>query len=815
MSHEVLMFDISPETKMVLSSPFFLLLLLLIPRPIPSTRVGDGWGTSVWYGWALYAAPGEVEQLSKAFRVVRTDILWSTVERAGSCGTFDFSHYYDPHLALMQAHNLTVVWIVDYANAACGGSAGDHLTCSSPKCIAAYAAYAAAIVERYAGNSITWECMNEPDGMGNDAPNAISALCTAAGAHFASAGEAWVGPAVSNLAFWDTRGVPGGGIQYLNDSFAAGLLHSLTAVSVHPYRPQPPETALPDYAKVRALLAAHGKPLLPVVQSEWGYTSTIADAAGHACWGRAVSAQTQGKYLVRQWLTNLLAGIHTSVNYAWQDGGNGVNDCESNYGAVLGTANATGNASLPFPPKPAYTAALAAQNTVGEAAAFVGRVGAAASPTAPAADLFVLEFAGGPLAPTSFAAWSTARVTCAAPAARLACGGGAGATEAACIAAGCCFDYNTTLPSCYAAAPPVQTTFPAPPLTCFAVTTGFGGDGGELCADAMGALHINLTDAPVYLVAHQHHRGSTGGAASSSCVRTATQSISGAAYGLVATDATALCAVHDPCIVEEGGVLYVFSTDAGAPPSPPLLRVRTSADQGVHWATGGAVFPALPAWAAEKVPRATGIWAPDASLVNGRWCLYYAVSSFGSSGSVIGLATTASLASPNWVDEGLVIESTEGSGFNAIDPNLVEDTSVSPPAYWLVFGSFWSGIHMIRIDPASGKPAAWNSTVVPLARRAPPDALEGAFLVPRGGAHFLFVSWDYCCRGAASNYSVRVGKSVAGIEGPYIDRTGVQMMEGGGSLVVGGGFGWAAGGGAGVPQIQNGRERNYYGDARI
>ena len=272
-------------------------------------------------------------------------------------------------------------------------------------------------------------------------------------------------------------------------------------------------------------------------------------------------------------------------------------------------------------------------------------------------------------------------------------------------------------------------------------------------------------------------------------------SISGAAWALVAADDTAVCAVHDPTLArDEAGVLWVVSTDAGAPPAPPLLRLRASGDGGRTWATRGAVFERLPAWAAAAVPAATGLWAPDLSFVAGRWLLFYSVSSFGSQRSAIGLAMSATLAGGGaWVDAGAVLASAPGAGedYNAIDPSVADDGE----NVWLVYGSFWGGIHAVPLDAGSGKPAA-NATPTVLARRPAPDALEGAFLLPRPDAYYLFVSWDYCCRGVSSNYSVHVGRSPR-IDGPYVDRAGAPMLDGGGSLFVGGGHGWAAGGGPG------------------
>jgi arabinan endo-1,5-alpha-L-arabinosidase len=47
----------------------------------------------------------------------------------------------------------------------------------------------------------------------------------------------------------------------------------------------------------------------------------------------------------------------------------------------------------------------------------------------------------------------------------------------------------------------------------------------------------------------------------------------------------------------------------------------------------------------------------------------------------------------------------------------------------------------------------------------------------------LFVSFDRCCRGADSTYKVVVGRSQS-VTGPYVDKEGRSMLEGGGSLLI-------------------------------
>ena len=244
--------------------------------------------------------------------------------------------------------------------------------------------------------------------------------------------------------------------------------------------------------------------------------------------------------------------------------------------------------------------------------------------------------------------------------------------------------------------------------------------------------------------------------------------------------------VHDPVIIKEGDTYYVFCT--GGRPGQGVIPIRTSKDLR-QWTLAGYVFPKLPEWATTEIPGATGAWAPDISLYNGKYHLYYAVSTFGSRNSAIGLATNRTLdpRSPQyqWVDEGLVLRSYQDKDdWNAIDPNLfIEDKN----NVWLNWGSFWGGIKMRRVDPATGKLSAKDSTLYSLASRPREQpiggSIEAPFLVRHGDYFYLFVSFDRCCRGVNSTYNVVVGRS-RNVLGPYVDKDGKPMTEGGGSLVI-------------------------------
>ncbi len=103
--------------------------------------------------------------------------------------------------------------------------------------------------------------------------------------------------------------------------------------------------------------------------------------------------------------------------------------------------------------------------------------------------------------------------------------------------------------------------------------------------------------------------------------------------------------------------------------------------------------------------------------------------------------------------------------------------------WWLSFGSFWGGIQTIEIDPATGKRLLKNNTRYSLARRTASPAIEAAYIYLHGEYYYLFVSFDQCCQGLRSTYHIAVGRS-SSVTGPYYDRAGVAMSEGGGTIVL-------------------------------
>ena len=237
---------------------------------------------------------------------------------------------------------------------------------------------------------------------------------------------------------------------------------------------------------------------------------------------------------------------------------------------------------------------------------------------------------------------------------------------------------------------------------------------------------------------------------------------------------------HDPSIAKDRDTYYLYTTGTGIPFS-------YSKDLK-HWTAGGAVFSQAPTWIASVVPAAhNSIWAPDIVKYHGRWLLFYAVSTFGRNQSAIGVAgnTTLDPHSPayRWVDEGEVISTHPGDNWNAIDPNFCVDKQGAP---WLAAGSFWSGLKLMSLDRETYKPVA-GAALIPIAQRPVTPEVRGAIEAPYIHRHseyyYLFASFDFCCRGTGSTYNVRVGRS-RDITGPYLDRDGISMLQGGGTQLL-------------------------------
>ena len=237
------------------------------------------------------------------------------------------------------------------------------------------------------------------------------------------------------------------------------------------------------------------------------------------------------------------------------------------------------------------------------------------------------------------------------------------------------------------------------------------------------------------------------------------------------------CLVRDPStIVKRGDTYWIYGTGRGTE--------QFSSKDKLHWIDRGSALPTPPDWLAKASPESKNeVWAPDVHFYHGKYWLYSAYSHWGTNNSAIGLATSTTLAPNSWVEQGLVVASHDGGDVNAIDPCIFEDADGKP---WLSYGSYVSGVKLIRLDPDTGLASATDKTLYSIAARqsGPGAAVEASYITFHDGYYYLFVNWDACCAGSKSNYNIRMGRSHA-VTGPYLDKNGKDMALGGGTLFLG------------------------------
>lgn len=261
--------------------------------------------------------------------------------------------------------------------------------------------------------------------------------------------------------------------------------------------------------------------------------------------------------------------------------------------------------------------------------------------------------------------------------------------------------------------------------------------------------------------------------------------------------------VHDPTLFEDKGTYYVFSTGR-FDPSPGITDPggvfvhRSTESLAGPWESVGEI--AFPEWARDfrdpigpepgvESEPARHIWAPFVVERAGVFYLYYSVSSFANNYSAIGLATSRTPGDlDSWVDQGPILTSPGRAGDGDADPT--NDVNAIDPMvfrgdrgrWYITFGSFWSGIKIQELVDMRTP----VGPVIPLATRAPDvqfNPIENPQIFRHGRYWYLTTSWDFCCSGANSTYKTAVGRSTSPT-GPYVDREGVPLMEGGGTVIL-------------------------------
>ncbi|KAF7377571.1 hypothetical protein MSAN_00179700 [Mycena sanguinolenta] len=243
-----------------------------------------------------------------------------------------------------------------------------------------------------------------------------------------------------------------------------------------------------------------------------------------------------------------------------------------------------------------------------------------------------------------------------------------------------------------------------------------------------------------------------------------------------------------PTMCKLGATYFIFTGGIGIP-------IYTSADL-VAWTHVGSVFPAGAPWTA---PYTGGdnlkLWAPDCRIVNGAFRLFYAASTLGSQNSAIFYAYSTTGASGTWTNGGLVLSSSAADDFNAssfISSSLFHAQVIqlgyrSQPEYpvpYLSFGSYWSGIKGVQLNPTTYLPL--SATYDSLAYRdngvepmGLPNSEEAPVIWHYGDFWYLFTSWN----ADKAYYQIHVARSSTYNSG-YIGEAGLAALDNGGTLIL-------------------------------
>jgi polysaccharide biosynthesis protein PslG len=343
-SHDELECMLPTMNYRLLAALLGLQLSLAQPR-LPEPVVPEGFGLHLMR-WN--SAEDLDNTIAAGFKVVRLILSWSLVERQK--GVYDFvTPGYDATVQRCADRGLRMMLEVGGRNRLYGSMHNEEAW-------RGLAAYARAASERYRGKGALWDIWNEPNfesfwevtrkprfgivptpAAPRDADDfAHMTALVAASLHAGDPTGIVVAPSTSEIRLER---------DYEEELFRSGLLDSIDAFAVHPYRKQPPDTSFGDYAALRLLMRRFGKEV-PIVQGEWGYSLVNWDRT-------ALTEETKAQFLVRMMLTSLYADVRVCLWHTLYDMKT-TNERENNFGIM----------TVDHKPKPAYIAARTLNTTL-------------------------------------------------------------------------------------------------------------------------------------------------------------------------------------------------------------------------------------------------------------------------------------------------------------------------------------------------------------------------------------------------------------------------------------------------------------------
>ncbi|RAK96230.1 arabinan endo-1,5-alpha-L-arabinosidase [Aspergillus ibericus CBS 121593] len=282
--------------------------------------------------------------------------------------------------------------------------------------------------------------------------------------------------------------------------------------------------------------------------------------------------------------------------------------------------------------------------------------------------------------------------------------------------------------------------------------------------------------------------------------------------------------IHDPSIIRVNDIYYSYG-------SGPHIPIHTAPHLSGPWTKAGTVLdgPSILPKGDLKAP-----WAPTTLSYSGTYYCFYATSNSGCRNSAIGVATSSSPGPNDWTDHGPLALSGAGKKStlypfdraNAIDVSVILDHATDQG--YMNFGSFWTGLWQVPLQPGllaidkrreEARHLAFEPTVVhPPGKKADGicgdptgmHPIEGPFISYRKPWYYLWFSWGKCCHfdpeklpAPGMEYSIRLGRS-ASPRGPFVDKQGRDLVDGGGEIIYGSNGDVYAPGGQGVLTDESG-----------
>lgn len=202
------------------------------------------------------------------------------------------------------------------------------------------------------------------------------------------------------------------------------------------------------------------------------------------------------------------------------------------------------------------------------------------------------------------------------------------------------------------------------------------------------------------------------------------------------------------------------------------------------YGTGGSSLVSEDGWTWRRgTPLPRRNLAPDVIHIADRYYVYTAANIGAQPKAAVYMIWSKTLDpdSPDykWEDGGIVASSDGIEDSNAIDPGVFLDPTDG--RMWLTYGSYFGYIRLVELDPKTGKRRNPNDQPRNLAINC-----EASDMMFHDGWYYLLATHGSCCRGADSGYNIRVGRSRK-VTGPYVDAESIDMIEGGGKLLIGSG----------------------------